>query len=163
MNEHLHEQEQEETTILYPEWENAISFFPEFSDEKRYIYGIFDSQTHEILYIGQATNIHSRLSSHTHLDNTRYSKYFVVNREKVDEIEFELILKYLPPLNNALPTNQKYITIEKFQSTDIRFYSKKVKVLRLLEKHGFENFYGYFLFDDLHFVSTLLDEEAGND
>lgn len=135
----------------------------EFEEDHTFIYAIFDINE-ELLYIGQTVDTQNRFSTHQKkIKNAHFFSFIKVPKHRANDIEASLIIKYLPPENNSIPSNDSYFTIQDYQSLDQRFFSNKVKVLRMIQKLGISNLNGYFLKEDLQVVSIALRKEFSYD
>ena len=120
-----------------------------------YIYGLFDTDDN-LLYIGQTKSIKTRTDFHfSDKPRVEYCKYTKFPLEYLSEYEAKFILKYLPEYNRTIPPNFWFYTIDQYQKKDIRFYSRKVFVLRNLK--NIESNSGYYYVKDLEHISSLLD------
>ena len=135
--------------IEYPEHNNGEAL------NKGYIYSLYN-QNDEILYVGQTAQLDARIKAH-YFDkpDVLYAKYLEVHRDELNECEAMLILKYLPRYNRTLPKNNAYWTVDAYQKRDIRFYYRRIDVLRLAV--SFSSFRGYYHVSDLEKISRLLD------
>jgi len=132
-----------------------------YAEEKsqQYIYAIFDYEQN-LLYIGQADNVSTRFKAHQKNMPTAYAcKYISVEKGSANDIEFYLINKFLPPLNRTSPPKDSYFTLEEYQSYDTKFYSQRIRVLRIIREFDLECINGHYTKEALDFVSSKLNEE----
>lgn len=128
------------------------------SNEKGYIYAIFDDKQN-LLYVGQTQSIEQRFKAHQKsIPGAHVCRYIEVNKEDMNEIEFRFISKFLPPFNKLLSQTKSYLTLDQAQSWDSRFYSLRVRVLRIIKEKKIKDLNGYYHIDDINIIVSILDE-----
>ena len=123
-----------------------------------YIYALF-SEDNELLYIGQTLDIFARSRAHFADENKKdvfCCDYIQVIPPDMNEIEAYLILKYLPKYNKTIPKNKDFYTLDAYQKIDVRFYSNRVGVLRIIESLNIQDIHGYYKKTDLEIISEML-------
>jgi len=142
----------------HPYWAQASTFIVRENSERiGYIYGIVENE--KVIYIGKTSNFETRMRNHTHIQGRDVEVLCIEDPyDKMDALEADYILTFLPELNKTLPREGDYSTLDHYQKTDVRFYSSRVPVLRLLREIDAENVLGYFKKEDLEEVSRRLDE-----
>ncbi len=98
-----------------------------------YIYALFDGT--DLVYIGQSKDLTSRINSHKHLKENKHftCKYFTVSLKEMNEVEAELILRYLPKLNKSLPSS-KFITLDEALKDNWEVLKNKLELIKALEE-----------------------------
>ena len=139
-----------------------IKLFPETNSEefrsRGYIYLLYDD-TDEVVYVGQSKYLEGRIKAHyKDKPDVRYAKYFEVPIDEMNEIEAEYIIKYLPVYNHSLPKNTLFYSLDGYQKVDIRFYSRRVTVLRMIERCEYIEIKHYYHKSELERISGFLDK-----
>ncbi len=128
------------------------------NNEKGYIYAIFDDKQN-LLYVGQSQSIEQRFKVHQKaIPGAHTCRYIEVNKDDMNEIEFRFISKFLPPYNKVLSQTKSYLTLDQAQSWDPRFYSLRVRALRIIKQKKIKDLNGYYHFEDIDLIASLLDE-----
>ena len=80
----------------------------------RCIYFLFDGD--EIVYVGQCKNGILRINEHSASKGKKFDSYCYIecDKRKLNQTEFEYIVKFAPKYNKSLPPNNKYIAISGF-------------------------------------------------
>lgn len=122
---------------------------PEVNPAAYYLYLLYD-ENDVLLYIGQTKNILARVGIHiSNYPQIKYARYCKVPGEQVNEIEAEFILFYWPPLNFTIPTNNKWICLERFQKIHLCLKGKTHKCRKAIKKLNLKDLRGYYLLEDL--------------
>lgn len=88
---------------------NVKKMFP--SDT--YIYFLIHNE--EVIYVGQTTQLMTRIAYHTTCKTFDSINYFKVEEEDANLIEAIMIVKFDPPLNNAMPGQELYVSYEQLK------------------------------------------------
>ncbi len=149
-----------EIDIFFKQFSEIKDIFSEEFIDKSHIYALFDSNKN-LIYIGKSDNAVIRFNEHKkNIADATLCRYVQVPKDKVCDIEFVLISKFLPRENKSLPPRNSYYTLDEYQKFDQKFYLHRVCVLRLLNSHNIDNINGYYHKNDLDFISSKLNDRV---
>lgn len=76
--------------------------------KKQGIYYLVDKND-DVVYIGQSVDIYTRINNHRNVKDFNSFRYIEVeDREQLNCVELEEIIKHMPKLNKKLPPNNEY-------------------------------------------------------
>lgn len=114
---------------------------------KNCIYRFFN-QKDEIIYIGKAKNLKTRLSNHTHLPRECYEEMVKIeyccltSEDELDLAERYLIPKYKPKYNTEFKQRDVSLTLHSFENLVWQVYSDQREDSLSIDKYLAENFDG---------------------
>ena len=112
---------------------------------KNCIYRFFN-QKDEIIYIGKAKNLKTRLSNHTHLPRECYEEMVKIeyccltSEDELDLAERYLIPKYKPKYNTEFKQRDVSLTLHSFENLVWQVYSDQREDSLSIDKYLAENF-----------------------
>ena len=92
--------------------ETAIDVKELFPDD---IYIYFLIRNNEVVYVGQTTQLMMRIGYHTTCKTFDSINYFKVKAEMANLIEAMMRVKFVPPLNNAMPRQELYVSYQQLK------------------------------------------------
>jgi excinuclease UvrABC nuclease subunit len=154
----MSENDYEEINKEFSNISNIQEINSNYIEEKSYVYAIFDDKNN-LLYVGQTQSIEQRFKAHKKaIQGAAICRYIEVDKEKVNDTEFYFISKFLPRYNKILSQSKSYLSLDQAQSIDQRFYSLRVKILRIIREKNIKDLGGFYHVDDLDIIVSLLGE-----